>query len=119
MNKQKQNKMSDIIFERVWRGKVTEIILLGIDSLGERMYELSFSGKKCYFQFPRKRTLPVSINETIRFIGTWIGDETDETKKYFHITEVLDSTYIDKLELYFEEEKKKNILQEEGLLNYL
>jgi len=103
-------------FERVWRGKVTAILQLGIDALGQRMYELSFSGKKCYFQFPGKRTLPISVDETIRFTGVWVGDET---LKYFYITEVLDSTYIDKLELHWEEEKKKKILEEEGLLNYL
>lgn len=74
-------------FDRVYRGRITSIRQLYCDTLGYRSYEVMFSGKKMLYICHKKKTLPISVGQYIRFTGKFIGDERN---KYFEITEVLD-----------------------------
>lgn len=84
-----------ITFERVFSGRITSIRQTLCDTLGNRGYEVMFSGKQLYFECHKKRALPISVGDRIRFTGTW---ETFGNKKYFQIREVLDDQKMEMLE---------------------
>lgn len=93
--RKKTNKMSDLQFIRVYSGRITSIRQAYVDTLGYRGYEVMFSGKKLFFQCHKKRTLPISVNQRIRFCGKWMGEGN---RRYFEITEVLDDSKIEMME---------------------
>ncbi len=84
-----------MITERIYRGKITGLRQVTTDVLGYRYYEVSFSGKKMLFVCHRKTTLPISMNDRIRFTGEFRGEPG---KEYFQITKVISQEEIEMLE---------------------
>jgi hypothetical protein len=95
---------------RVWRGTPTSIRQAWTSAMGLRLYEVNFKGKRMYYEISSKQTLPIHVGMEIRFVGHWSGEGS---KKYFYITEVLDSAYINQLEAA-EQERIVKILMEES-----
>ncbi len=102
--------MSDMIFNRVYRGTIIGMAHISTDEFGTRHYQIHFKGGMAFFAYPRKRTLPVAVGATIRFCGHWRGDGK---YKHYVIDDVLNSTYMDQLESA-EQQRKVQILMEES-----
>lgn len=78
--------MSEIQFEKVYKGKVTSVRQGYISPTGIRSYEIMFSGKKLYYNRSSKQQMIIVPGNIIRFTGEWQGD-----KVFFKITDVLES----------------------------
>ena len=53
--------------EKIYRGKITGMRQVNVDTLGYRYYELSFNGKKMLYIRHKKSSLNISLGDVIRF----------------------------------------------------
>ncbi len=81
--------------ERIYRGKITSIRQVSLDTLGYRYYEVNFSGKKMLYICHKKTTLPFSVGDRIRFTGQFRGESG---KEYFQILQVIDEIKVEKID---------------------
>ena len=73
--------------EKIYRGKITGMRQVNVDTLGYRYYELSFNGKKMLYIRHKKSSLNISLGDVIRFQGEFRGIPGHE---YFEITNIVD-----------------------------
>jgi hypothetical protein len=81
--------------ERIYRGRITGMRQVNIDTLGYRYFTVSFSGKQMLYIKHKKSSLDISIGDFIRFTGEFRGEPG---KEYFQILEVISQEKIEMLE---------------------
>lgn len=90
--KEQEEKVLNMEFERVYRGVVTNIEKIYVDTFGTRTLKVHFKTGYCIYQHSTKRLCPFLVGDTIRFTGHFVGAVNSE---YFFIKEIMDSDYLD------------------------
>ena len=79
----KRNGMEN---RKVYQGRVESCIRIGITAFGIKQFKVGFKNGSAFFEISSKRTMPISVGETIHFTGYWILNT-------FYIDEVLDESH--------------------------
>ena len=94
----------EILFNRVFTGKIESVRQHYVDAFGNREYEIFFrNGKKMFYSRSNKQSMTVVPGNIIRFTAKKV-----EPIGYWVITDILDSYTPDNIrELHYMEEQKQ------------